>query len=106
MTTTTSAAEISATALRLNEALKTQSPLRPYTGLDRCDKCIGAAQSKFEYKVGYVMFCGAHMRSYLDAMLDSNLVSFWIEPCELWSIKGIKFPKRGQTTAGDGLTDA
>jgi hypothetical protein len=105
-TPTITPAEISATALRLNAALKTQSPTRPYTGLDRCDRCIGAAQSKFEFKVGHVMFCGAHMRSHLDAMLNSNLVNFWIEPCELWSIKGIIFPAQGRTTPGDGLTDA
>ncbi len=52
------------------------------------------------------MFCGAHMRTNLDTMLDANPVSFWIEPCELWSIKGVRFPKQGKVTAGDGLTDS
>lgn len=40
-----------------------------------------------------IMLCGHHMRTHLDALLENDPKSFWIEPCELWSIKGVKYPK-------------
>lgn len=104
-TLTTEPTELSPLAERLNRALAAQDETSPLNRLDRCDRCPAAAQSQFFYQAGDIMLCGHHARAHLSALIDQNPTSFWIEPSQLRSVRGVNVPAQDQTKAGDGLTD-
>lgn len=101
---------ISKLASQLNTHLETQAPERALDRLDLCDRCPQAAQAVFEFQVEGgttdIMLCGHHTRQHLPALLSKNPVSYWIEPSELYSIRGVETPERAAAVTGDGLTDA
>jgi hypothetical protein len=117
MTTDTLTKPISKLAEQLNAHLETQAPERALTLLDRCDRCNQHAQSSFVFKIPAdpagtgksemdVMLCGHHMRQHLPVLLGKNPVSYWVEPQELLSIRGVKVEAKTAAKTGDGLTGA
>ncbi|WP_354214987.1 hypothetical protein [Arthrobacter sp. UYCo732] len=115
MTTDTLTKPLSKLAVELNEHLKTQSEERTLHRLDICDRCPQAAQSIFTFRIADadggegaemdIILCGHHTRQHLPAMLSKNPATYWIEPQELLSIRGINVESTGRGKTGDGLTD-
>lgn len=107
---TEAAQPISKLAHQLNIHLTSQSAERTLDRLDQCDRCPQAAQAVFVFKVESeshdIMLCGHHVRQYLPVLLAKEPASYWIEPAELYTIRGVKVPVRTDATSGDGLTDA
>ncbi|WP_139187327.1 DUF7455 domain-containing protein [Pseudarthrobacter chlorophenolicus] len=117
MTTDTLTKPLTRLAVELNTHLETQAPERTLSLLDRCDRCSQLAQSSFVFKIEAcaegsgrtetdVLLCGHHARIHLPALLAKTPVSYWIEPQELLSIRGVKVQAASDAKAGDGLTDA
>lgn len=117
MTTDTLTKPLTTLAVELNAHLETQAPERALSLLDRCDRCSQLAQSSFVFKIEAsaegsgrtetdVLLCGHHTRVHLSALLSKNPVSYWIEPQELVSIRGVNVEAASTAKAGDGLTDA
>lgn len=116
-TATVTEKPLSKLAVELNAHLEMQKTERTLSLLDRCDRCSQHAQSSFVFKIPAdpagtgktetdVLLCGHHTRMHLPALLAKVPVSYWIEPQELLSIRGVKVEAAGNTKAGDGLTDA
>jgi hypothetical protein len=118
MTTATleTAKPISKLAEHLNAHLETQPAERMLSLLDRCDRCNQHAQSAFVFTIPAdpegtgktetdVLLCGHHTRQHLPALLAKNPVSYWIEPRELVSIRGVNVNAGSDAKTGDGLTD-
>lgn len=117
MTTETLTKPLSKLAVQLNAHLETQPVERALTLLDRCDRCNQLAQASFVFTIPAdpagtgktetdVILCGHHTRQHLPALLAKNPVSFWVEPQELLSIRGVNVEAKTQTKTGDGLTGA
>lgn len=117
MTTDTLTKPLSKLAVVLNEHLENQTDARTLHRLDICDRCPQAAQSIFTFKIAPdskgtgasemdIILCGHHTRMHLPAMLEKNPSSYWIEPQELLSIRGVNVEPAGTALTGDGLTDA
>lgn len=117
MTTETLTKPISKLAVELNAHLESQTSDRTLDLRDRCDRCNQNAQASFVFKIPAdpagtgkaetdVLLCGHHMRAHLPALLAKAPVSYWIEPQELLSIRGVKVTAAGKSAPGDGLTDA
>jgi hypothetical protein len=117
MTTETLTKPISKLAEQLNAHLETQAPERALTLLDRCDRCSQLAQASFVFTIPAdpagtgktetdVLLCGHHTRQHLPALLAKNPVSYWVEPQELLSIRGINVEAKKAVKTGDGLTGA
>jgi hypothetical protein len=115
MTTETLTKPISKLAEQLNAHLETQAPERALTLLDRCDRCAQLAQASFVFNIPAdpegtgktetdVLLCGHHTRQHLPALLAKNPVSYWVEPQELLSIRGVKVEEKKAVKTGDGLT--
>jgi hypothetical protein len=116
-TATVTEKPLSKLAVELNAHLETQAPKRTLNLLDRCDRCSQHAQSSFVFTIPAssegtgktetdVLLCGHHTRMHLPALLAKNPVSYWIEPRELLSIRGVMVEGPANTRTGDGLTDA
>lgn len=117
MTTDTLTKPISKLAVELNAHLETQTTERTLSLLDRCDRCSQLAQSSFVFKIEAstegsgrtetdVLLCGHHTRTHLEVLLSKNPVSYWIEPQELASIRGVNVSPVEKAASSDGLTDA
>lgn len=115
MTTETLTKPISKLAEQLNAHLENQAPERALTLLDRCDRCSQLAQASFVFTIPAdpagtgktetdVLLCGHHTRQHLPALLAKNPVSYWVEPQELLSIRGINVEAKKAVKTGDGLT--
>lgn len=116
MTSDTLTKPLSKLAVELNEHLKTQTEERALHRLDICDRCPQAAQSVFTFKIAPdaaggegaeldIILCGHHTRAHLPAMLAKQPSTYWIEPQELLSIRGVNVEPVSQNLSGDGLTD-
>lgn len=117
MTTETLTKPISKLAEQLNAHLQTQDPERKLNLLDRCDRCSQHAQASFVFTIPAnpegtgrtemdVLLCGHHTRQHLPALLAKNPSSYWVEPQELLSIRGVNVEARKDDRTGDGLTGA
>lgn len=108
MTSMTQFARVSDQQVETLKAMIDRAEPRPLNSLDRCDRCSARAQSVFhlEAQTAPLMFCGRHTRLHLDALLDCNPVSFWIDPTELFSVTALKVPAPSRVKDGDGLTGA
>lgn len=117
MTTDTLTKPISKLAEQLNAHLETQDPERKLNLLDRCDRCKQHAQASFLFTIPAdpagsgktemdVLLCGHHTRIHLVQLLAKNPISYWIEPIELISIRGVKVEEKKVALTGDGLTGA
>jgi hypothetical protein len=115
MTTQTLTKPISKLAEQLNAHLQTQAPGRALTLLDRCDRCSQLAQASFVFTIPAdpdgtgktetdVLLCGHHTRQHLPALLAKAPVSYWVEPQELLSIRGVNVEAMKDVRTGDGLT--
>ncbi len=116
---TEAAKPTSTLAVQLNLHLETQPKERTLDRLDLCDRCCAAAQSSFVFTIPDltstepgatmetdILLCGHHTRQHLPALLAKNPASYWVEPKELHTIRGVKITGKGSAQSGDGLTDA
>ncbi|WP_230854562.1 DUF7455 domain-containing protein [Arthrobacter terrae] len=117
MTTETLTKPLSKLADQLNAHLETQPPERALSLLDRCDRCIQHARASFVFTIPAdpegtgktetdVLLCGHHTRMHLPALLAKGPVSYWIEPQQLMSIRGVNVDRKNTAKTGDGLTGA
>lgn len=109
MTTATTTRPVSPLAAELNRHLETQPPERTLHRLDLCDRCPQAAQSIFAFTVEGadldILLCGHHTRKHLPELLARTPVTYWIDPAELHSVRGVIVKDTAPTESGDGLTD-
>lgn len=110
MTTATTTKPITKLAAELNRHLATQTKERTLHRLDQCDRCPQAAQATFVFTVEAtdldILLCGHHTRKHLPELLAKSPSSYWIEPTELLSIRGVNVEAPVKVLTGDGLTGA